>query len=127
MTTATILVADDDPVTLGVLTVSLQHERYSVVTAVDALQAVMMAHRRAPNAIVLDVMMPAGSGLEVLKRLKASSETREIPVIAISSSKDATLPAKATALGAAVFLPKPVDLVELNGVLRRLVGDASRS
>lgn len=82
MTTAKILLADDDKVTLSVLGASLHHEGYRVVTAMDAMQAIREAHRNIPDAIILDVMMPGGSGLDVLKKLKASNETQLIPVIA---------------------------------------------
>ncbi|MEO8138217.1 MAG: response regulator [Gemmatimonadota bacterium] len=121
MAPSTILLADDDLVTLRLLTATLHHEGYRVVTAMDAMQAVMVAHRSAPDAILLDVMMPGGSGLEVLKRLKASSDTQQIPVIVMSSSPDVTLPAQTVALGAESFLPKPVNPVQLNELLRSLL------
>lgn len=121
MAPPTILLADDDPVILRLLTATLNHEGYRVVTAMDAMQAVMVAHRSAPDAILMDVMMPGGSGLEVLKRLKASSGTQQIPIIAMSSSADVTLPAQAAALGAEAFLQKPVDLVQLNELLRSIL------
>ena len=121
MATPTILLADDDLVTLRLLTATLNHEGYRVVTAMDAMQAVMVAHRTVPDAILMDVMMPGGSGLQVLKRLKASTETQQIPIIAISSSADPTLPAQTVALGAEAFLQKPVDLVQLNELLRSLL------
>lgn len=124
MATAKILLADDDKVTLGILGMGLQHEGYRVLTAMDAMQAIMVAHRGTPDAILLDVMMPAGSGLDVIKKLKASSDTQLIPVIAMSTSKDATLPTQAMAAGAEAFLPKPVHLPDLLELLRRLLGQA---
>jgi len=121
MTKATILLADDDKVTLGILGAGLQQEGYRVLTAMDALQAVMVAHRNKPDAILLDVMMPAGSGLDVLKKLKASSATQLIPVIAMSTLKDPALPANAMAHGAKAFIPKPVDFPGLRHLLRGLL------
>ena len=121
MPTAKILLADDDKVTLSVLGASLGREGYRVLTAMDAMQVVMAAHRSGPDAIILDVMMPGGGGLDVLKKLKASSETQLIPVIAISTSRDASLPAQVLASGAEAFLPKPVQFADLRDLLHRLL------
>ncbi len=119
---ATILVADDDPTTLRLIAATLQQAGFQVVPAMDAMQAVRSAHKSAPNAIVMDVMMPAGSGFNALKQIKASALTQLIPVIAISSSTDGDVPARMLAAGAAEFIPKPVDLVQLVETLRRVLG-----
>lgn len=116
-----ILVADDDPTTRSVIAAGLQQDGYRVITAMDAMQTVRAAHKELPAAIVLDIMMPAGSGLDVLKKIKASSATQLIPVVAMSSMTDPKLPDQARALGANEFLPKPVDLPRLCDTLRRLL------
>lgn len=121
MTKATILLADDDKVTLGILAAGLQQDGYRVLTAMDGLQAIMVAHRTKPDAIVLDIMMPAGNGLNVLQKLKASSATKLIPVIAISSSPDPALPAQVLAGGGESFFPKPVSFPDLRTLLGRLL------
>jgi chemotaxis family two-component system response regulator PixH len=88
----------------------------------DALQAWTTALRSAPDAIVLDVNMPAGSGVEVLKRLKHSAKTQHIPVVVISGTDEAELMREVTSLGASAFLPKPVDSNQLCEILFRLLG-----
>ncbi|MEO8225727.1 MAG: response regulator [Gammaproteobacteria bacterium] len=122
MTKATILLADDDKVTLSILGAGLQRDGYRVLTAMDGLQAIMVAHRTKPDAIVLDIMMPAGNGLNVLQKLKASSATQQIPIIAMSSSQDPALPAQVLAGGGEFFLPKPVHFTDLRSLLGRLLG-----
>jgi len=122
MAPLTILIADDDPLTVRIIAASLQKEGYLVVTAMDAMQAVRAARKSTPAAIVMDVLMPAGSGVNALKQIKLSTQTQLIPVIAMSSSSDAGLPAQMIALGAEEFLAKPVDLDRLGSVLRRLLG-----
>ena len=122
MTPLTILVADDDPLTVRVLAASLQKEGYQVVTAMDAMQAVRAAHKSAPAAIILDVKRPGGSGLHALKQIKSSNKTQLIPVLAMSSSDDSSLPAQMMTLGAEDFFAKPVDLQRLSNVLRRVLG-----
>ena len=94
----TVWIAADDPATLQLLSAGLRKAGYHVITAMDAMQAVRSAHRNQPDAILLDVMMPGGTGLDVLKKLKASSETQFIPVIAIGGLPDPDLPAQVKAL-----------------------------
>ncbi len=122
---AIVLVVDDDPVTLKMLTGGLRQQGYQILTAVDAMQAMMAAHRNSPGAILLDVMLPGGGGRDVLRRLKSNTQTQLIPVIGMSSSPDADLPEQILALGAEEFLPKPVDLARLGEVLQRVLGSSS--
>lgn len=127
MPTAKILVADDDKVTLSILSAGLQRDGYQVSTAMDTMQVIMAAHRNRPDAIVLDVMMPGGGGFEALKKLKATSSTQLIPIVAISTLQDPTLPAQVLALGAEAFLPKPVHFPDLRELLGRLLGPPTPS
>lgn len=86
-----ILVADDSRFQVELLRRGLQGKDFEVVVAQDALQAVMIALRTAPDATVLDINMPGGSGIEVLKRLRRSTKTRGIPVVVVSGNEDADI------------------------------------
>ena len=119
-----ILIVDDDRVVSHLLTGRLRAKGYEVVNAFDAMQAMMAAMRSQPDAIVLDINMPGGTGIEALKRLKASSKTALIPVIVVSGTTDPQTPATVKTLGAAEFLPKPVDVDQLLRTLSRLLGTA---
>ncbi len=116
-----ILVADDDAVTLETLGAQLRGAGFQVVTAMDAMQAFMVAQRSQPDAVLLDIQMPGGTGLDTLKRLRTSTKTQNIPVIAISGLPGAGPGAQALALGAVEFLPKPVEFERLRGTLERLL------
>ncbi len=118
---ARILVADDSRFQVALLKQALQEKGFDVVAAQDAMQAGMLALRSAPDAIVLDINMPGGSGIEVLKRLKHSTKTQNIPVIVASGVEDADVRNVALQLGVADFLPKPVDTEQLCRVLARLL------
>jgi CheY-like chemotaxis protein len=118
---AKILVADDSRFQVTLLTRALQEKGFEVVAAQDALQAGIVALRTAPDAIVLDINMPGGSGIEVLKRLRHSTKTRSIPVVVVSGSGDSDVRQVAMELGATDFLPKPVDLDQLFKVLSSLL------
>ncbi len=117
-----ILVADDDKVTLETLSAQLRGAGFQVVTAMDAMQAFMAAQRTSPDAVLLDIQMPGGTGLDTLKRLHASTKTQAIPVIAISAHPK--LGPQAMALGAVEFLAKPLDFERLRGTLTRLLAPA---
>lgn len=86
---------------------------FEPLLASDALHVIVYAQQQKPAAILLDINMPAGSGLGALKLLKMSRKTRPIPVIVMSATADASAPATALEMGAAAFFAKPVDVVAL--------------
>jgi two-component system cell cycle response regulator len=119
----TILVVDDDPVTVQILSSHLRERGFNVAAAADAMQAVMYSLRGPLSAIFLDIKLPGGTGLDVLKKLKSSMKTTHIPVIIITGLDDPELPQKARELGADEFLRKPLDLPKITQVLKRLLGE----
>ena len=116
-----ILVADDSRFQVALLASALEQKGFEVVVALDAMQAGMVALRTSPDAIVLDINMPGGSGIEVLKRLKRSTKTQRIPVVVVSGSDDLDVRQIAMELGVTDFLTKPVDLDQLCGTLSGLM------
>lgn len=108
-----ILIADDSRFQVQMLSSWLTPMGLEVVSAVDALQTWMMALRSNPDVILLDINMPGGTGIEVLKRLRMSNRTQHIAVIVVSGERDPSTEAKARELGAAEFLHKPVDQEQL--------------
>jgi two-component system cell cycle response regulator len=118
---AKILIADDSRFQVQMLTSWLTPMGFEVTFAVDALQTWMMALRSNPDVILLDINMPGGTGIEVLKRLRMSSKTQHIPVIVVSADENPATEARVRSLGAAEFLHKPVDQEQLCfSVLRAL-------
>jgi two-component system cell cycle response regulator len=106
---AKILIADDSRVHVHLLTGWLHDRGYEVVEALDAVQAWMKRLRGQPDVIVLDINMPGGSGLDVLKRLKASTKTRHIPVLVVSGNAGSEIRDLVRRLGASDLLEKPLD------------------
>jgi DNA-binding response OmpR family regulator len=125
MAKATILVADDDRVVLELLSLGLTARGFKVTVAADGMQVIMSARRTPPEAILLDVMMPGGTGFDVIKRLRSNAATAGIPVVAMSASTDPALPQKVQELGANALLLKPVGLDEVAATLRRVLEKAS--
>jgi DNA-binding response OmpR family regulator len=120
-----ILVADDDRVLVHMLCARLRSRGFEAVPAFDAMQAWMVAQRQPIDAIVLDIQMPGGTGIEVLRKLKSFSRTCMTPVIVLSGSIDPQDVQVVKNLGADEYLPKPPDVDLLCETLSRLVGQAS--
>ena len=118
-----ILVVDDDPDVLLFLTRLLQRTGYTVLTALDATQAVTQAHQQAPDLIVTDMTMPAGGGLSILARLTRSTETGTIPIIVLTGSDDPELEARALAAGVSCVLRKPCDNAVLLECIKTAFGE----
>lgn len=100
---------------------------HTPIPAFDAMQAMMFAIRAPmPALIILDINMPGGTGLEALRKLKLSAKTADIPVVVLTGSDDAAMPAQVKALGAVDFLAKPIDPEELKSAIQRLLEQAAR-
>lgn len=125
MAKATILVADDDRVVVELLALGLGARGFKVTAAADGMQVIMMARRTPPEAILLDVMMPGGTGFDVLKRLRSNAATARIPVVAMSASMDPGLSKKVQELGANAFVLKPLKLDDVAATLRQLLEQAA--
>ena len=120
-----VLLADDDRVLTRLVTAALKSRGWQVEVAQDAMQALMYAMKSPqPDVITLDIGMPGGTGIEVLKKLQESSRTGHIPVVVVSGSLVAGDEARATELGAVAYLHKPVDSQILHETLSRAVGQA---
>ncbi|HVU24672.1 MAG TPA: response regulator [Opitutus sp.] len=116
-----ILVVDDDPAVLDLLSRDLTREGYRVRTAANGRDALALARELKPRLITLDVMMPSMDGWSVLAALKADGGTHHIPVVMVSIVDDKQL---GFALGAADYLTKPVDRDRLASILGRLAPQA---
>jgi signal transduction histidine kinase/CheY-like chemotaxis protein len=119
---ATILVVDDDPAVLDLLSIILGKEGYRVVHARSGEEALVQARAHRPRVITLDVMMPKMDGWTVLTALKADPDLRDIPVVIVTILKDRGM---AFSLGAADFMTKPIDRASLTAMLRRYCPNAS--
>lgn len=104
-----VLIADDEAETCAIVSAILRKAGYDTIVARDAMQAVAQAVQRTPDVVVLDVMMPAGTGVGALEKLKMSNRTSQIPVIVLSGVRDPVRIERVRQLGALDFLHKPVD------------------
>ena len=112
-----ILVIDDDPAVLDLMTRFLQREGFAVRTALDGETGLRLAAELRPSAILLDILMPHVDGWAVLSRLKADPALSSIPVVVISFVDERGL---GYSLGAADYLVKPVEWDRLKRALDAL-------
>ena len=104
-----ILIVDDVSTNRIVLKVKLSAAGYDVIGAADGAGCLALAATRLPDLILLDLMLPDMSGIEILSRLRANPVTRQIPVIMFSAGRDASARLDALEAGADDFLSKPID------------------
>ncbi|MGD1905099.1 MAG: response regulator [Leptolyngbyaceae cyanobacterium] len=105
--TGSILVVDDNPTNLSVLSDVLSEAGYRFRVAMDGSSALTLVDRSQPELILLDVQMPGVDGFEVCRRLKNNPRTQSIPVIFATAAADAESKAKGFAVGAVDYIPKP--------------------
>ena len=123
--TITILLAEDDRFLRRAAEATLKKKGYNVVTAADGQEALDAARRERPDLILLDVIMPKLQGFEVLERLKADSNTRDIPVVMLSNLGQDTDQAFALEQGAVAYLVKAnVGLADLARHVADILGKA---
>ncbi|PIE35148.1 hybrid sensor histidine kinase/response regulator [candidate division KSB3 bacterium] len=113
-----ILMVDDTPKNLQILGNILKTAGYHFTPASSGAQALKIVEKRHPHVILLDIMMPGMDGFEVCTRLKASSETREIPVIFLTAKTDVEDITKGFELGAVDYVTKPFRKKELLARIR---------
>lgn len=110
---AKILVVDDDQDILDLLSFNLVKSGFQCLTAPEGHSAMALALQDVPDLIVLDVMMPGESGVEVLKRLKYEPRTRNLPVIMLTAKSEEFDRILGLELGADHYVTKPFSVREL--------------
>jgi two-component system KDP operon response regulator KdpE len=118
-----ILIVDDDPQLLLGLAPRLKANGYSVVTAEDAIAALGVARKEAPDLIILDLGLPGGDGFLVLERLRNMAELSTIPVIVLSARDPADNKRRSLNSGAVAYLQKPPANHEFLTTIRQALGE----
>jgi two-component system alkaline phosphatase synthesis response regulator PhoP len=116
-TDTSVLVVDDEPQVAWVLRFSLEHEGFRTYTASNGIEALEELQKHSPRVIVLDLMMPEMDGWTVMERIRKLPLDQRPRIVIVSALTGPEEKAKATALGADAFVPKPFDVEELIGVL----------
>ena len=115
MNPATILVVEDNPTNLKLISNLLEFEGHRMLQAVDAEAALDVLTHTRPDLILMDIALPGMDGLALTRKLKAAEKTREICIVALSAFAMKGDEEKALAAGCAGYITKPIDTRKLPG------------
>jgi DNA-binding response OmpR family regulator len=116
-----ILVVDDDPEIVTMLSLRLGKRGYDVKTAGDGHKAIELARRERPDLILLDVMMPGKSGWEVARALKGDPVTEGIKIVMVTAIGEAMNEMTSPIYGADAHIDKPFEFDELERIVTGLL------
>jgi len=108
-----ILIVEDEEDILDLIAFHVGKEGYRVLTAKDGERALEIAFKEAPDLVVLDIMLPGISGVEVLKRLKFHSQTQRVPILMLTAKGEEVDRILGFELGAEDYVTKPFSVREL--------------
>lgn len=118
-----ILIIEDEQDVAKLLVARLKSAGYESVVASDGYQGVEFAHKEYPDLIILDLRLPAGDGLAVLKNIRLSAYTRKIPIIVLTGIKDEEYKKKVIDKGIEAYLEKPYEpdtlITTIQNILKR--------
>jgi len=117
MSSAEILIVDDNPVNLKLAYLLLVGEGYNVRTATDAEEALKVLQEFSPRLILMDIQLPGMDGLELTRRLKADPATQDITILGLTAYAMKGDEEKILAAGCDGYVAKPIDTRTLPGVI----------
>jgi putative two-component system response regulator len=121
VTSATILIVDDNDASARLLERTLRRDGHRVRFARDGAEALAAVEREHPDLVLLDVVMPTLDGFETCRRLKGNPETRLVPVVLVTALNERRDRIRGLEVGADDFLSKPVNAAELTARMRSLL------
>lgn len=117
MTGAAILIVDDHPGNMKLLSFVLENQGYDVRRAADAEEALLVLRDFHPRLILMDLQLPGMDGLELTRRLKADAAHRDTIIVAVTASAMAGDEARAMEAGCDGYITKPIDTRALPGIV----------
>jgi len=126
-----ILIADDEPDILEIISFNLQKEGYEVFTAKDGNDALIKAKLHQPDLIILDIMMPGKTGIEACKVLRTQPQFIDTIIVFLTALSDETSEIKGLEIGADDYITKPIStkvlISKVNSLFRRMSKDENTS
>ena len=116
-----ILVVDDSPDNVAVISLDLQQQGYRVVTASDGEDAVTVATQMLPNLILMDINLPTLDGLGATRRIRETDALRDVPIVAITAFGTEGFQRAAYDAGLSGYLTKPIDFDRMHLLIARLL------
>ena len=122
---ATILVVEDELDVQKVVAKRLTSRGFTVHCASDGYQAVQKAHKIAPDLIVLDLQLPAGDGLSVLRKLRISDSTKKMHIVILTGMTNELIKQSVLTEGVDAYLQKPYDSQVLLDTIDKILGKSA--
>ena len=126
---AKILIADDEPDILEIIGYNLEKEGYEVITAPDGLQALTLVKSQKPDLVILDIMMPHKSGIEVCNILRNHPDYNNVLIVMLTALSDENSHIKGLDSGADDYISKPISpkvlVSRVNSLFRRVPKESS--
>ncbi|MFT4251248.1 MAG: phosphate regulon transcriptional regulator PhoB [Caulobacter sp.] len=116
-----VLVVEDEDALATLLHYNLDKEGYQVAVAADGEEALTLASERAPDLVILDWMLPKVSGIEVCRRLRGRTDTRNVPIIMLTARGEESDRIRGLDTGADDYVVKPFSMVELTARVRAVM------
>jgi DNA-binding NarL/FixJ family response regulator len=116
-----ILVAEDDPAIRLSVNDYLEFNGYSVITAENGEQALLMLEKYHPHLLISDIKMPYKNGYELIENIRRLPQYRLLPVILLSEFSETTARIHGYQVGCDLYLPKPFEMDELGAIIRNLL------
>ena len=116
-----ILVAEDNPTNMKLITVALKKQGYTLLQAADGEEALEAAVRNAPDLIIMDMQLPKISGWEVTRKLRQMPDFGNVPIIAVTAYAMKEDKERAIEAGCNAYLPKPIDINQLRSVVAEML------
>ncbi|MFC1650739.1 response regulator [Candidatus Latescibacterota bacterium] len=119
----TVLIIEDNPINRKVFKDILSVNGYISIEAVDGEEGYKMAKEHKPDLIVMDVQLPGANGYEVTRRLKSEDDTKDIPIIIVTSFAMAGEENEAMAAGCNDYLTKPINIHQFIETIKKYLPD----
>jgi CheY-like chemotaxis protein len=117
----TILVVDDEPDIVKLVSISLKLSDFNVITAASGPETLEILKTQRPDLVLLDIMMPEMSGYEVCRTIKASPDLKDIPVVMLTAKGQKGDAEKGYEAGADDYIIKPFDPYDLGDMITRIL------
>ncbi|NLG72552.1 MAG: response regulator [Chloroflexi bacterium] len=117
----TIVVVEDEPDTAEMFAEMMRLSGYRVIKSYGGSPAINLITKEKPDAVVLDIMMPDLSGLDVIRQIRSNPEVAEVPVIVVSAKSLPSDVRYGLELGASVYLTKPVSYTDLKDAVEEVI------
>jgi CheY-like chemotaxis protein len=118
----TLLIVDDEDGVRALVRMTLESEKYQILEARGGAEAISLVKRHQPDLVLLDVMLPDSSGIDVCRALKADPDTRAATVVMLTAKAQSSDLEEAEAAGADGYFTKPFSPVALMQRVERIFG-----